>query len=212
MDYTTTLSVLARRAMEAVIDSIAKDGLIALKRILDESGFSDSQYLKDYSVYAHVQGDVVEFEILVSAESIEESPEVQKEMEQARKEAQEGIEEEAVRTYGLDGKSPVRIIGKNDARTPALDARTPARDVRKNAHDRLVEHEVAMRAPRSMSVNRKGKLSLRFNRSIRETSRGFEYPSKKSEGIVSNITTSITDVVTKKFVPELEKIILRIIK
>jgi len=66
---TTSLTTQLRRATEAVRDDIAKDGLIALKRVLDNAGFSESDYLKDYEVYSHIHGDGILFEILLKLDS-----------------------------------------------------------------------------------------------------------------------------------------------
>jgi hypothetical protein len=218
-DYSTSLAALARQAMDSVIDAIAKDGLVALKRVLDESGFAQSDELDGYSVAAHVlDGDVVEFEILVPVDAVERTPEVDEELLKAAKAAQKAAEDQVrramARSYTLDQGRPVRL-GSYDARKPVNhihDARKRAKDARLTSKGRLLRHDLALHAPRSMSLNREGKVSLRFNRSVRETSRGFEYPKRGFDGIMEKLTAKIQEVVSKNFVPELELIISRTLK
>lgn len=205
MDYTTSLAALAQRAVDAAVDKIAKDGVVALRRVLERSGFGRSQHLKDYDVLAHVRGDTVEFEILVDASAIEDSDEVRAEAERAEKEAEAELQDAAARTFALEGDKAVRVVGMRGRK----DARTGAKDARLTYKGRLIRHEMALRAPRSMSINRKGKLSLRFKRSVRETEKGFEYPTRKREGIVAEMFEAIESVVAKAFLPEIKAIVER---
>lgn len=217
-DYSTSLAAMARQAMDSVIDSIATDGLVALKRILDESGFAQSDELNGYSVAAHVLDDVIEFEILVPVDAVEKTPEVEEEIRKAAEDAQKAAEDQIrkamARTYTLDQGRPVRL-GARDARKQVNhvhDARKHAKDARLTSKGRLLRHEIALHAPRSMSINRAGKLSMRFQRAVRETSRGFEYPKRGFDGIMEKLTAKIREVVAKSFVPELELIISRTLK
>lgn len=213
-DYSTAMSAMAQRAVEAVIDSVAKDGLAALKSVLDRSGFAGSEVLRGYTVSAHVSGDTIEFEVLVPSDAVERTPEVEEEIARAREEAEadqeRDFERAAVRSFTLIKGRAVRDR-RGDARRPARDARRPAKDARLTSAGRLLRHEIALQAPRSMSLNQEGKLSLRFKRSVRETSRGFEYPKRRLGGSVGDFMDKLRDIIAKRFMPELESIIARIV-
>lgn len=218
-DYTTTIATQLNRIVDSLVDEIANDGLQLLKKILDSSGFAKSEYLKDYEVYAHVDGHEITFEILVNMEAIEIDEEVQERIITEQKKIQERLESKAVRTYGMSKHGNTRrIVGQRDARSPTRDARRDARRPAKRivgslktADDRLEEHEVALRAPRSIRVNREGKLSLSFRRSLRENKQTGEitYPKEKFDGIMDNFINQIQELIANKFIPELGKFIER---
>ncbi len=214
-DYTTTIATQLNRIVDSLVDEIANDGLQILKKILDSSGFAKSEYLKDYEIYAHVDVHEITFEILVNLEAIEMDEEVQERIQSEQKKIQERLESKAIRTYGMSKHGNTRrIVGQRDAKKPTQDARRPARRRTgglKTADNRLEEHEVALRAPRSIRVNREGKLSLSFKRSLRENKQTGEiiYPKEKFDGIMNDFINQIQDLIADKFIPELGKFIER---
>jgi hypothetical protein len=204
-EISTPLALLAERAMDAMVDSVARDGLSILKRLLDGAGFMDSQYLKDYDVLAHVSGRTVTYEVVVNMEAVEVTPEIQEEMDRARQDIADTVE----RTYGIGPSGPQRLSGvrdaRRDARMPARDARRPARDARKNSRDRLIGHEVALHAPRSLDVTRKGKISISFTRTLREDDAGsVSFPRSRFEGVVGKFYDDLTSLILKRFAPAFE--------
>ena len=203
-DIATTLTAALERAADRVVDGIAKDGLKILKSVLDSSGFSKSEYLKNYEVLAHVSGREVTFEILLDIEAVEpENEDTRKSME----EQLERVQEKASRTYRLTSRG-VQRMGK-DARTPARDARTPARDARTTAADRLVEHEIALHAPRSARITRTGKLAVALKRSVRTVEGKTEFPEGDFQGIIGKFMDEIKSTIVDRFIPELGDIIQR---
>ena len=190
--------------MEAVVDDIARDGLRALRRVLDEAGFSKSEHLRNYEVYAHVTGGEITFEIVLDVEAVVPEDEVTRQaIEEQRRRAEE-LQERAARTYKLSRKT-MRVGRLRGLR----DARRPARDARKTAQDRLVEHELARLAPRSARVTRTGKLSVALRRSVRETEREVKFPEDKFQGILGTFMDRLRDVVFERFAPELQEIVER---
>jgi hypothetical protein len=211
VDIATTLDAMVRRAVEAVIDDIAKDGLRALRSVLDRAGFSKSEYLRDYEVYAHVSGGEITFEIVLDVEAVvPEDTATQQAMEEQEQKAEE-MEQEAEKTFHLSRKTRRvgRLRGLHDARRGAKDARSGAKDARKTAGDRLTEHELARLAPRSARITRTGKLSVALKRSIRETEKEVKFPEGKFQGILGDFVDELKDVVFDKFAPELQKIVER---
>lgn len=208
MDIATTLNAMVRRAFEAVVDDIAKDGLVVLRRVLNGAGFSGSEHLRDYEVFAHISGDTVSFEIVLDIEAVVPEDEVTRRAIEEQREKAEEIEKQADKSFHLFRKTQ-RVGRLRDARKPARDARKPARDARKNASDRLVEHELARLAPRSARVTRTGKLSVALRRSVRETEDKIEFPKDKFQGILGTFMEEIKNVVYDKFAPELRKIVER---
>lgn len=211
VDIATTLNALVRRAVENVIDDIAKEGLMALRQILDKAGFPKSEYLRDYDVYAHVTGNEITFEIVLDVEAVVPEDEITKKaLEEQQKQAEE-LEKRAARSYKLSRKTMRvgRLRGLRNKNRPARDARKPARDARKTAQDRLVEHELARLAPRSARVTRTGKLSVALKRSIRETEKEVKFPEDKFQGILGTFMDRLKDIVSEKFAPELQQIVER---
>lgn len=220
-DFATSLNAMLLRAVESVVDLVAVDGVVALRKVLDESGFAKSEYLRDYEVYAHVQGQVVTFEILITAEAVDmQDPATKEAVDQNAEEDTD--REPGTRTYGMTPtRRPGRLVGRydarRDARTPARDARRdvrqPARTVKsalKTAQIRLIEHEMALVAPRSMKVNRQGKVSLRMSRSVEETPEGqVRMPQGEFQGVIGKFVESLKDIIANRFAPELEKILAR---
>jgi len=213
LDITTSLTAYLDRLVDEMVDAIAKDGLVLLKRVLDQAGFAKSPYLKDYQVFAHVIGDVVSFEILLDVEAVVPADEVTRQaMEDS---ADAGDEQEAVAssTYAMGPNGPQRLVGKTnamrDARTPARDARRPARDARKTSRDRLIEKEVANITPRSARVDRDGRLSVALRRSARTNGEEIVMPQGEFQGIIGTFLREISSIISAKFSPGLSEIIGR---
>ena len=219
-DITTSLEAALKRATSMVIDEIAQDGLVALRQILDGAHFSDSEFLKGYQVYVHVTDEELEYEIVVSGNAIEDKEQaIQESNEQKKKATNKQTLLKAFRSYGLtkDNK-PIRYSQMRDVRHPAHDVRKPARDkrelprdARKTAEDRLVGHEIALNAPRSMNLNQYGKLNLKFKRSVRETSQGMQYPQASHDGLIGKFVEELRNIIQANFAPALEAVIARYI-
>ncbi len=221
MEYlATSLNAALNRAIHESLETIAKDGLVALRDLLAKEGFYKSEYLKDHDVFSHVTGNTITFEIVLDFESVEAGDEQTK---QALAEGNSQALNDAEKSYGLSFRTARRIIGMRDMRQPARDARRdarkPARDIRKTYQSRLIGHESAkyaprnvvipqgIGAPRSANVTQSGKLSVAFQRSIRENESGFRMPAQKFEGIIGRFLKKLEGVIQEKFYPELTRII-----
>lgn len=208
-DVTTAIVAAAKRAVESVIDEVAKSGLVILRNILDQAGFRDSEYLKNYEVYAHVSGDVITFEILLDVEAV--VPEDEATAAAMRDSMLEA--EQVATTYGMAAEGPRRITGmsdrRRDARRPSRDARRPLRDARTNARDRLVRKEIANVRPRSVKVDRTGRLSVALRRSVRETEESVTFPQDLFQGILGQFMKRLQKEIREKFVPEISDIVRR---
>jgi hypothetical protein len=204
MDIATTLKAAMDRAVVSIVDGVASDGLVALKSVLDSSGFPKSEYLKNYDVLAHVSGTEIVFEILLDVEAVEPEDE---EARKAMEEQAEQVEEKSSRTYRMTSRGVQRV--QRDARRPVRDARRPARDARKTAVDRLFEHEVALHAPRSARITRSGKLAVTLKRSIRTVKEETVFPEGKFQGIIGKFMDEIKSVISDRFLPELSDIVRR---
>lgn len=222
-DIATTLNAALMRIVDSVIDAIAADGVVALKKVLDDAGFSKSDALKDYEVYAHVSGREITFEILVPADAFDTSDaQTQEAVDKARAEAEAEENTPGVRTYGFQPTSrPGRLTGRRDARRDARksvwdarrDARKPPKTLTsraKTAQTRLMEHEAALHAPRGMTVNREGMVSLRMTKTVEDTpDGGVRLPKGQFQGVIGKFVESLKDVISENFVPELEKLLAR---
>lgn len=219
----TTLTAALLRSVDNVVDAIALDGVAALKRVLDENGFAENEALRDYEVYSHVSGREITFEILIPAEAFDtEDAQTREAVEQARQQAEEAVHTPGVRTYGFQPTSqPGRLTGRRDARRDARkshhDARRDARKApqtltsrKKTAQTRLIEHEVALHAPRSLKVNREGKLSLRMSRMVEDTPEGgMRMPKGKFQGVIGQFMDKLETVIAEQFTAELSKLLAR---
>lgn len=213
----TSLEAALRRATASIMDEIAIEGLQALRRVLEEANFSDSEFLSGYRLFVHVSDSEVVYEILLSGDAFADEDQVQEEAESEQKEAERQALLKAYRTYGLTRDSrPIRYSqmrdkrrSARDARKPARDARSPARDARKGAEQRLEEHEIALQSPRSMQVDKLGKLRLNFKRSVRQTVEGMQYPQKSYEGLIGKFIEELKSVIQTSFAPLLETVIAR---
>jgi hypothetical protein len=218
-DVTTSLNALLKRAASKSVDGIAKEGLKSLKSVLDSSGFASSPYLKNYEVFAHVTGGKVTFEIKLNADAVKPADvTAEKDMKQ-QQETQNNLNEIkdiASRKYGLTERGTQKIY--NDSRRNALkstksalkaqkSALKPTKSGTKVAEERLIGHEIAYHAPRSMDLTKDGKLAISFRRSIRQTaSSDFHYPKGKFSGIPDKFMKNLQKVVMSKFQPHLVKI------
>lgn len=208
VDIATTLHTAMRRAAKTVLHDIAKEGVVALKRVLDIAGFARSEYLEDYEVYSHIVGDSVIFEILVDFDAVQAEDDFTREALEKQQEELKNVE----RTYGVksnkaytrvrDARSPAK-----DARKPARDARKPAKDARVGAKERLLGHEIALHMPRSARITRQGKLSVTLRRSMRETEEEIRMPQGHFEGIMKTVMDKLSSIIFQNFLPELQEII-----
>lgn len=220
-DITTSLMAQLEKATESVKDVIAKDCLVALKKVLDEAGFTKSSYLKDYEVLAHVAKDGIVYEILLKLESVDIDP---KQLEEAAKKATDSFEDASERVYQIISRGGFnRVARMKDNRRAIPSAlnrpkRTKSnlkqwgshgyvRSAFKGPEKRKIEHKLAMTAPRDMNINREGRLSVQFARQTRTTKSGeIHFPQGKFQGIVKKFMDELKQVVLNRFAPELEKI------
>jgi len=229
-DVTTSLDAVLRRIVDSSVDEIAKDGINILKSIVDSSGFADSEYLKDYEIFSHVSGHEITFEIIVSLESLDEES---KEEVLSKEESSDKLEDSSTRTFGINSNG---VIGRiyslkervHDARTPTrnarrstLDARKPVRDARRSSIDtkkdsigRSVEHMLKANSPRSVRVDRAGKLSIQMKNQIRinKTSSEVVYPNKKYSGIIGDFIDRLKIAISEKFSPKISEILAHRLK
>jgi len=221
VDYTTSLMSLVNRAVDAVQDSIAKDGLRALKQTIDQAGFGDSPYLKNYQVFSYVESDLITFEIVLSLESVETTPTDLKDQIAI---AQEEIGDVMTRVYRLTTRGVEKVnrmkdirFSEHDARRPSKDARrSPNRvagsktDSRKTSNQRASGHALAKSAPRRMHVARTGKISLSFGLTTQTLpGGGIKFPSGDFEGIIGQFMDKLKQVIVNNFTPQLKTIISR---
>lgn len=216
-DITTPLSLLIDRAVEDSIESIAKEGLVILRRVLDESGFMEDPILKDYIVTVDIFKDSFEYNIELDSKSVQELSkkkiDEQKAMrDEAGKVKNKDQAKKYVKTYGLDRfGGPSRIGGMSSAKSPARDARTHStdarkptksmKDKRKNSGHRLVEHTINAVAPRSMRIT-DGKVSVKFRKETKKTvAKPFIMPSSEYDGIMAKFMDKINDLIERKFKP-----------
>lgn len=216
--------------VDDMMDDVAVQGLTALKRILDDSGFADSPFLKNYEMSASVGNGEVEFEILLDSEAVDEESrrKMRKETETTYKNNTRKVSnrsgkdgaKEFVKTYTMSSKGrPERIVGMRDGRRHKKDGRTFQRDMRKISSDRLkpdalktsgeryVEHELSATAPRGMDVDESGKLRIAIHREIRNTKKKVIFPQGDYQGIVKKFVDEMVDMIETRFAPELEKIL-----
>jgi len=215
---STTLNTLLNRVVEDSIDAIAKEGLELLKSVLDSSGFSKSQYLKNYQLYAHVSGSTITYEVLVSLESLDE--ESQKEvLSEENKEEDTKPRRSYAYMIGNVGRMYQLDDSRRDARKPARDARSnktsalkSALDVRRTSNMRDVLHQIRSVSPRSIRVQRSGKISVRLKNYVQEKKSEIVIPTKKYDGVVSEFVNRLSLTVSKSFAPQLVSIISRKLK
>jgi hypothetical protein len=211
-DIATNMMTAMNRAMVAIMDDIAKEGLEILKSILDSSGFAKSEYLKNYEVYAHATDTEILYEIVLDFEAVEAVDPAAKE---ALEESSPLEVSESARTYGVSSTAgPQRIIGRRDARRdarrPARDARRPARDARRTSKGRNILRAAALRAPRSLDVTKKGKLAVTLRKSTTEDEEGtVRFPKGQFQGIVGAFVEQLSSAVAAEFAPQFQAVLSR---
>ena len=210
----------------SIVDVVAHDGLIILKRILDNADFSHSNLLNNYEIYSEASSDSVSFTIELDETALtdESKRKMRKETSntfrrnardvQSRGEAREF---RSVYMMGPNGR-PERILGRRDARKPRKDARRFVKDARKNSVDRgradfprnsgerYVDHELSATAPRGMEVE-DGKLRITMQREIRNTSKKVIFPKGMYQGIIKQFIDELVDVMENEFSSKLEQLI-----
>ncbi|HEY8096132.1 MAG TPA: hypothetical protein VIE65_08560 [Methylobacter sp.] len=206
VDITTSLTAALQRATDGIIDDIAKKGLVALRKTVEDAGFSHSQYLRNYEIFAHIIGGLILFEIVLDVEAVVADDAVTQSAMNDVSDAAADLAAESDKTFTIS-RASLQIRRMKDVRRPVRNARKPARDARKDAQDRLVEHELARLAPRSARVTRSGKLAVALKRAIRETKTTVEFPQDKFQGILDDFMGRLKKVVFDTFVPELNEII-----
>lgn len=211
LNISTSLTTILDRYIDQIIDEIAKDGLVALKRILDEAGFGDSEYLKDYEVSASVRGHEVEFGILLDFESVVPTDEITSKALETEEKVNDTVEAEPDAVYNIGKNGPVRILnptsGKRDARTPARDARKKLRDKRVTAVDRSITKKIANISPRSARVTKDGKLSITLKRTAEIVREETVMPQDEFQGIIGDFMKKLAVLIATKFSPELSTIV-----
>ena len=224
-DLATSLTTaLNRIVVSSVVDDVAKLGLKALKKALDDAGFQKMEKLKDYEVFSHVSGNTILFEIVLDIDSMDVPPEKLDEASQSAEILESEIDNLVFRTYGLTkGGDVSRISRMKDARSPVQDARRPARDARRPAGRgsmaRKVDHAAAKAAPRALAgmkgirVTKEGKVSLSFQRTMTKTDEGeTKYPEGKFDGVMKDFMDRLKKVISDVFVPELDQAMARYMK
>jgi hypothetical protein len=215
-NFATPLTVLLKRVVDESIDIIAKEGLVLLKQTLDTAGFPNSEFLKNYEVLVRVRGGDIQFEIILDENAVVPANSItEQDLERDKKEEAANEISERARTYGLGSNGPRRLISRNkpttDARKPARDARKPARDARKTADDRTLEHEVALRMPRSARINVEGKLSISTRRHTEKTKSTTQFPQGETQGIIDEFMSKLKDLISDTFAPKLGDLVARYI-
>lgn len=218
MDYTTQLSALLNHAIDEVVESVAIEGLQALKHTLDSAGFGEFDTLKNYEVFSHVEGREITFEIKVEFESLDEKT---KETLLSQSTSQDQKIRRTAKTFAFSGiGGAVNSVSRmhdarhvtHDARWKGHDARKTVREVpdtRKGSGERLAGHGLAFHAPRGISIDKMGKLSVSLEKTVKETDRGVTFPQGDFQGILGKFIDKLKMVVSDKFVPQLELIIRR---
>jgi hypothetical protein len=184
-DISTTLDSYVDRALDDMMDEIAKNGLIYLKQTIDGAEFSKSPYLKDYKVEAHVANREVTFQIILEedAVSIDEDTEaaIKKQLAKQKKSA---------------FRKP-RIFALKEGRIQRI-----MRDVRKTADDRKAD-VVRVQNPKSVTIDLEGRIRVKFVRSITQLPDGrFRYPKDvATEGIFEKFMKDMEFVIQSAFIP-----------
>lgn len=225
-NWSSALNSAFNRMISNSIERIAKAGLVALRKVVNDAGFSRSEYLKNYELFVHIDGNLIIYEIVLDLEAIETEDEVSMEiLEDQNKIIEEKLNKASTKSYrmtmrGVQGLTDARSPAL-DRRSPATDARTPATDARTTATDRLFKKELLNAAPRSAGIGRGGKLRLSFSRSIREVERQrkneqtqkvenvqeIRMPDGKFEGIVKEFIDELNKIIANEWADEFLKIV-----
>ena len=234
-ELTTSIEKQVQRIINNVRDSVAKDGLIALKRVLDGSGFAKSEYLKDYKVNAHTTKESVIFEIIIELEAFEDQDEIPKTTEDANQAVDIQREKTIQETYTILSRGGFSNVARlHDKRErvgsilkPTRSILRPTRSIRsafKGTAQRKLGHVIANSAqrgedkedvpmsslplPRDMYVNAEGKLSVKFKKQTTiDKSGAMHYPKGSYQGISKKFIEEIKKIVANSFIPELTNLI-----
>ena len=206
------ISRVVNDLLDEIKDLIAKEGLRAMKKVLDSEGFSKYEHLRDYEAFAHTTKDGVTFELVVDFESFDDASKDKVESATISAEDEEG--EEIKKTFSLeDGKirkhrvSPVKK--NHDKRRDARKRASSAVDSRHTADERRLEHEVYASSPRSMHVNRQGKISIRMKH-LDDGKGGLQFSQKKYEGILGEFIDKTIEKVNDAVVEAVERALARV--
>ncbi len=205
--------------------SIQDKATIAFNRVLQENGFTDSPYLKNYEITCESRNGLLELTLILDERAL--SDESRRKM---RKETPDKFKHESdqVRsksdarkfryTYlkGPMGR-PERIQGSRDVRKPYKDGRRFQRDARKldtdrrnikepkTSGERYVNHEFAATAPRDLGIDEEGKLRITLQREIRNTKKKVIFPQGEYQGIIKKLLKEITDIMEAEFGKALQR-------
>lgn len=197
--------------LDEIKDLVAKDGLRAMKSVLDSEGFSKYEHLRNYEAFAHVTKDGVTFELVVDFESFDDAS--KDKVESATISAEDEDGEEIKKTFSLkNGKirkhriSPVKK--QHDGRRDARKRAKSATDSRHTADERRLEHEVYASSPRSMHVNRQGKISIRMKH-LDDGKGGLQFSQNRYEGILGEFIDKTIEKVNDAVVEAIQRALLR---
>jgi len=205
-DITTSLNAQIDRVIDDVIDSIAKDGLVLLEKTVTEAGFSKSPYLKDYKIEAHVANKIVSFQIILGEDSIEIDEDVEREFKRNSDEQKKKTTVRKPRIYIIE-KSRIRRIMR-DVRKTAQDRTAESTGTKrtvKTPEDRKAESETfKVQNPRSVTIDLKGKIKVKFKRSVTQLPDGkFKYPKNvATEGVFEHFLKDLEYVIESNFLPK----------
>lgn len=222
MNYSSNLNSLLDQISSEYMEEVAKEGLVLLRSLLAKSGFLDSEYLKDYELSSHMDGDSVVFEIIINESSISDSSinEVREISTPVNPNNLPG-EQYTIPTIPSRAFASARRIlsggsrgGSYDARKSSKtshDARVSASDARRDnrvtSSDRSLTRDASAPAPRNMRVDRQGKLVLAFRKQMEENGDTYSYPSGDFSGIVREFLEKLQVFLLEQFAPKLEEII-----
>lgn len=198
IDISTSINTALDRAISGIMPAVAKEGLKELKKILDTSGFSQSIFLKNYSLDSHVLNKGVSFEITIDTEAIISSVEDEREAERKSLRDEVNSIKKALQTFSAKGSRVVQTSGGLSGTV-------------KTSGDRLTAR-LSFTNPRSARVLPDGKLLVNLKRAIDEIEdqRGkFKYPKEGYDGVIKEFQEELSKILIEKFVPEFRKIVKR---
>ena len=167
-------------------EKLAKDGLVALQRVLDASGASRS--LGQYDLYSHISGDSVIFEITVNSDVVIATDEMtQKAISEKMSKWRKNTIANITKSFIMSERGPQVFM--HDARNEV-------------AGDTYIDN------PSGMDMGDDGKLSLTLERSTRKTKSGeFMMPKGELQGLLGKYMEKLNKVIAKNFADELTKVI-----
>lgn len=220
-DIATSIYAAIQRAVDNVIDSIATEGVEVLTKVLQDEGFLEFEYLKDFQVYAHVKNEEIWFEIVLDMEGLDDESKA----EVLNKEPEDNeLPPEDAKVFtrnelGNVGRVVYHVNPMKDARKPARNARRNAfygpkklHDTPTTAEDRKIFHAMAAHSPRSLLINRQGQISIIMKSMIELQNSGretFTYRHKQFEGAIGRFIDKLSMVISNKFSQELQTVIAR---